>query len=520
MRRVRRLTLTAAALLGAAVICLSLTLPPAPFTIPLESVDPELLHRTVRGAYHVHTTRSDGAGSRDDVAAAAARAGLQFVIFTDHGDGTREPLAPMYIDGVLCLDGVEVSTNSGHYVALDLPASPYPLGGEAAAVVEDVARLGGFGIAAHPDHPRPEIAWRDWSLPIDGIEWINLDAEWRDDGGLALVRVPFDYMWRPAAAIGSLLDRPVRTLDQWDTLQRLRPMVALAAVDAHGAGPREGEGRAAKLGIGPGYEASFRTLSNRVLLNAPLGGDPAADARQLLDAIRRGSVYSVVDAISSDAVLRRSGDDGAFEFALPMPAGVRAGVVRDGLRSRLEMHSEQAPGAPPVPWVVSNWTGERASQSAPAPPQPVTADPVALASAWRVEKDPASAGEVRVTGNSLTLEYALGQSGSSPFVAAAADLVKEQSFATLTFVGRAVSPMRVSVQMRFADGRRWTRSVYLGPQGRQVVVPVTDMVAADGSAARTPDPGTATSILFVVDLVNAKPGSLGSLTIEDLGRVR
>ena len=44
---------------------------------------------TVRGAYHVHSTVSDGTGSIDEIAAAAARAGLQFVILTDHGDGTR-----------------------------------------------------------------------------------------------------------------------------------------------------------------------------------------------------------------------------------------------------------------------------------------------------------------------------------------------------------------------------------------------------------------------------------------------
>lgn len=60
---------------------------------------------------HVHTRRSDGAGTIDDVAAAAARAGLQFVILSDHGDGTgmREP--PSYRSGVLCIDAVEIRTS-------------------------------------------------------------------------------------------------------------------------------------------------------------------------------------------------------------------------------------------------------------------------------------------------------------------------------------------------------------------------------------------------------------------------
>ena len=47
---------------------------------------------TVRGVYHIHTNRSDGSGTPDEVAEAAARAGLQFIILTDHGDGNRPPI--------------------------------------------------------------------------------------------------------------------------------------------------------------------------------------------------------------------------------------------------------------------------------------------------------------------------------------------------------------------------------------------------------------------------------------------
>ena len=504
---------------AAVVVFLLATLPPNPVEIPLDVVDQGLLRRTVRGAYHVHTTQSDGAGDRGEVAAAAARAGLQFVIFTEHGDGTRQAPAPAYLDGVLCLDGVEVSTNSGHYVAIDMPAAPYPLGGDGAAVVEDVARLGGFGIAAHPDHPRPEIAWRDWSAPMDGLEWINLDSAWRDDGRLALIRVPFDYMVRPAAAIASLLDRPVSTLDRWDAIEKTRTVVALAAVDAHGAGRREGEGRAAKLGIGPGYEASFRTLSNRVLLDGPLTGDAAADARRLLDAIRARRVYSVIDAVASAAVLRIREADGAFELASPLPAGARPVVISGVGRSRLEVHFDRAPGAPPVPWVVGNWTGERPIPSVPQLPAPVIPQPLSLASSWRVEKDPASSGQVAVVSEAATVHYVLGNARSSEFVAAAADLTGQQPFTALVFEGHAVKPMRVSVQLRFSGGARWVKSVYMEPQERQVVVRVGEMVAADGAYGPIPASKTATSLLFVVDLVNTKPGSSGSFTVRNLRRI-
>ena len=77
---------------------------------------------TVRGAIHVHTRRSDGTGTVEDVARAAARAGLDFVAITDHGDATQFMDAPRYIDGVLVIDGVEISTTAGHYIALGMAA--------------------------------------------------------------------------------------------------------------------------------------------------------------------------------------------------------------------------------------------------------------------------------------------------------------------------------------------------------------------------------------------------------------
>src|SRR6059036_40144 len=78
-----------------------------------------------------------------------------------------------------CASTGSKSAPAGHYVAFDMPASPYPLGGEPRDVVEDVKRLGGFGIAAHPDSPKRELRWGDWDAPIDGLEIINPDTSWR-----------------------------------------------------------------------------------------------------------------------------------------------------------------------------------------------------------------------------------------------------------------------------------------------------------------------------------------------------
>src|SRR4029078_3963676 len=64
------------------------------------------LRASVRGAIHIHPRPWDGWGTVDDVARAASRAGLKFVILTDHGDGTRAPDTPAYRRGGLCLDAV------------------------------------------------------------------------------------------------------------------------------------------------------------------------------------------------------------------------------------------------------------------------------------------------------------------------------------------------------------------------------------------------------------------------------
>src|SRR4030095_8582146 len=218
---------------AAVIFFLLATLPPQPRQTNV-TVSPELMRRTVSGAYHIHSTRSDGAHDKDAIAAAASRAGLAFIILTDHGDGTRSPDQPAYLHGVLCLDAVEISTNGGHYVAIDMQPSPYPLGGEPDSVVEDVRRLGGFGVVAHPDSPRPQLAWTGWDATFDGIEWLSADSEWRDESRLRLTRALFQYFLRPAPTLASLLDRPVATLTRWDALTARRPVVALAGIDAHG----------------------------------------------------------------------------------------------------------------------------------------------------------------------------------------------------------------------------------------------------------------------------------------------
>ena len=500
----KKILLVTAAVVATVIFFVLATLPPAPTRVDVSAANADLLRRTVAGAYHIHTTRSDGAEDKASVAAAAQRAGLQFAIFTDHGDATRVPDLPAYIGSVLCLDGVEISTNGGHYVALDMPASPYPLGGDAAAVVEDVARLGGFGIVAHPDSAKHELSWRDEGAPYDGIEWISIDTEWRDEWGAVLARAVAHSLVRPAPAIAALFDRPDATLRRWTRALKERPVVALAAADAHGAS-RGGEG--ARIGVS--YEDSFRTLTNRVVLDRPLSGDAVVDGGLVMAAIRKGRVYTVVDAIASPAV---------FDFGTPPlwigPPGSRLEqVAGEGNRGRYEVHVPDAPGTPPVPWLVANPATFVTATRATAAELPAGGS--VLTGEWQIERDPTSQGSVKVSDHGVVLDYQLGPGPrANQFVALSLPLTGGVAARHIAFTGRSVAPMRASVQLRFADGSRWVKSVYLDVSDHQVAVPVAEMVAAEQGSGKMPDPASARSLLVVVDVVNAAPGTKGALTVS------
>ena len=532
----RKWTLTA--LVAVSVFVFLLT-PPAPRRVSVAGWD-DLARRTVAGAYHVHTTRSDGHGGKAAVAAAAARAGLTFVILTDHGDGTRPPDPPEYVDGVLMLDAVEISTDDGHYVALDMPPAPYPLGGAGQAVIEDVRRLGGFGIAAHPDSPKAALRWTDAAAGIDGLEWINADSEWRDETRRALVRAGLGYVLRPAAALATLLDRPL-TLDRWDALLRGgRHVVALGGADAHGGpGQRiEDQSRTLFSTIGiPSYEASFRELSVRAVLDEAPSGRAAADAGAIFTAIRRGRVFTVIDALASPALLDLhavpSGATVTIVARATLPAGAQTvliGPAGELVRSngelryevppghpaayRVEVRLAAAPGQPPVPWLVSNpvYVG-----SATAPPAPdASVPPVASTAApfpWRIEKDAASSGTLRTSAASAELEYRLAAGArANQFVALATDL-RHQAFSAIHLGLRSDRPARVGVQVRSEDGRRWGRSFFVDPAGTSVQVGLGELRPIGASTGALPPSDALTSILVVVDLTNAVPGATGRLMV-------
>jgi hypothetical protein len=567
----KKVLLITAALAAAVIVFIGLTIPPRRLALAT------FADGTVPGIIHIHTNRSDGRGTPDEIAAAAARAGLKFIVFTDHGDATRPPDPPTYRSGVLCLDGVEISTNGGHYVAIDMPASPYPLAGEARDVVEDVRRLGGFGIAAHPDSPKPQLLWRDWTAPFDAVELLNPDTSWRILAAQAtwttrgrLLTALFDYPWRSSEVMARLI-QPTAALGKWATLAETRRVIAIAGADAHAKlalrNSDTGEGQYA-ISL-PGYEPSLRVLSIRVHPDQPLTGAAAADARVLMRAVRAGHLHTVIDGLATPASFEftatnergtvHEGDEITMGGPLLLhvktnaPGGYTT-ILHDGTRTVAAqpgagdwtVHASDQPGvywvevlAPtqpqPITWLRSNpiFVRDSSPPEPPPPPPPATASEPLLAdtpAGWRVEHDPTSLAAVDLIdilgGHELRFRYGLsGGAPGSQVAALAVDTPKGLApYTRLTFGIRAERPTRISVQFRGGEGgvvdERWQRSIYLDVSPQTRTIEFDDLTPLGFTHTPKAPLAGIRSILFVVDVTNTKPGTSGQMWVREVRLVR
>ena len=464
---------------------------------------------------------------------------------------------------MLCIDAVEISTSGGHYLALDMPAAPYPLAGEPRDVVDDVARLGGFGAPAHPDSPKPELRWHEWDAPFPGMEIVNPDTGWRataQDAGwepkLRLMDRLFSYPFRPAESMASFVAASPENLARWETLTRRRSVIALAGADAHAKlALKSSEPGDNRFSVAlPSYQASFETLSVHVRPDAALSngaGDAAADAAAILHGIRAGHLYIAVDGLASppsftftaDSGGKTAGEGDTVAAGSPTSLHVRSNApstytttIWEGNQpintSREPDITVKASGAPAVYrveirasqplWLMSNPIYVRSSaleQDQLPDRAPATQTTSILegrtATAWRVEHDRESTAVLDKTpGDSLRLTYQLA-TGRSPQNAALLTEIPGGvgSSTRLTFTARADRPMRVSVQLRTGlsgmPEERWQRSVYLDATDRDQVVRFDDLTPVGNPRTSRPALNEIRYVLFVVDTTNTKPGRRG-----------
>lgn len=188
----------------------------------------------LRGVMHSHSYLShDSEGRPPEIAAAARRAGLDFILMTDHYAGPQNQAAINEgvrgeLDGVLFVVGAE--TNVG-LMPFFLERSAIDLNKPAPEIIADLNRAGALVFIVHPDEPR------DWSLPgYAGMEIYNLHADAKRSP-LTRWGLLWETWWSmdqyPMLVYHQIFREPTEFLRIWDGLTPKRKVVGIAGNDAH-----------------------------------------------------------------------------------------------------------------------------------------------------------------------------------------------------------------------------------------------------------------------------------------------
>ncbi len=542
--------------------------------LPVTGEKPNDGYTRVAGVVHVHTTKSDGGGTPDEVVTAAKHAGLGFVAITDHNNLDAKPVEG-YRDGVLTLVGTEISTTVGHIVALDLPDPAFRFSGDGQDALDDVRDFGAAAFAAHPLSSRADFRFSGWKLPGPwGLELLNGDSQWREAGWSRLARTALLYRFNARYALVRSLSAPDATLREWDRMLQERDVAGIVGADAHNRMPIR-KGFAPRL---PSYESVFGLAQNHVVLDQPLTLDAKNDARSIVNALAHGRSYVGIDALASAADFSFVAEAEGRRFTMGerapasasllfrtggrVPAGTRIVLLKNGRAMTEGRDWIEAPAAgsgvyrveafvpgSSLPWIVTNPIyvfdeGESAARAGRAAwPKPLEAptattmlDDFEGRTAFEPGHDPVSKLSLPILDpraghdghGAARLEFELAEASKvnqSPFVAIVRwgqrDLTGRKG---LVFWLRSDGVYRVSIQVRDENPASsdegtewWFASAKSTTEWRRVAVPFARLRSINPKSDGRLDLDKVHAIVFVIDRGAMKLGSRGTLWIDDVG---
>ena len=300
----------------------------------------------VAGNLHMHTPYSDGSWHHDQIAQAAAQAGLDFIVTTDHNVWVQGPQG--YHHNVLVLVGEEVHhtrrrPQANHMLVYGAEAELSQCAANPQQLIDAARAHGGMAFIAHPfDYAvkflhEPNISWVDWNIEgYVGLEIWNYMSEFKTRLPNHLMAVY--YAFYPQRAIRGPFKE---TLALWDKLlvegQRV---VGFGNADAH----------AFTMSMGPikrvifPYEYLFRCVNTHLVLEEAPTGDVAYDRYLIFSALEQGrgwvgydllgstkgftfTARSASESASIGGELRRAGAVN-FDVEVPLPAVIQ--IVRAG----------------------------------------------------------------------------------------------------------------------------------------------------------------------------------------------
>ena len=238
------------------------------------------------GAIHIHSTHSDGTGTIEEIAKAAKKVGLHWIIVTDHNN--MDGKEGIY-EGVYVIIGEEISPDfANHYIALGIK-EPISFGMPPIEYIQKVKEQGGFGFIAHPDenlfrkNPYQTSPWKDWSIQdFGGIEIWNYMSNWVDNYN---DRNPFKIL-KSLLFRNNISGPTKKTLRWWDDLNSKTQQIipAIGGIDAHAFDIKK---LFVTVKIFP-YRITFETITNFIYLENPLSEDFESSKKAILKAIKSG----------------------------------------------------------------------------------------------------------------------------------------------------------------------------------------------------------------------------------------
>lgn len=301
----------------------------------------ETVHEYV-GNLHMHTPYSDGEGSHAEIAAAAIRARLDFVVVTDHNirvEGVQGYYGSQANRKVLMMVGEEVhdrrrDPQANHLLVYGVERELASFAPQPQALINQVVESEqGICYLAHPIDPpaelfhEPGLSWVDWDVQgYTGLELWNYMSEFKRylTGKLAAVRAALD----PDRYISGPFPE---TLALWDRLlEEGKRVRVIGGADAHGT----------PYSMGPitrtifPYEFLFRCVNTHILTPRPFNGDYAHDRALVLQALRDGHAFIGYDWPAPTAGFRFSAQGHNFST-------IMGGWIRLGHGVTLQMVSPQ-----------------------------------------------------------------------------------------------------------------------------------------------------------------------------------
>ncbi len=251
------------------------------------------------GNIHVHSTYSDGSGTVEDIALAAEKAGLDFVIITDHEKLTgRLEKKNGWHGKTLVLIDTELNRDDHHYLAFNLKEEINTRGLSPQEVIDTVNQAGGFGIIAHPFEKGSPIIlkgkhypWSQWGVKdFLGIEIWNYTSLCRDAATSTLKALWLYYFAHRSAA-----RYPCRfSIKKWDEfLTQGNKVFAMGGTDAHAVRFRW---KGLNINFFP-YEYLFKTINTHVLLHEKFSQEGRYDSQLIYQALCRGHYHTSNDGI-------------------------------------------------------------------------------------------------------------------------------------------------------------------------------------------------------------------------------